>query len=206
MISKVKSTYLLNSFVDQLQTAAKRYKAAGQIKDRRQWVFSEMVSREWEAIKNEPFVKDEITKYGHYIECSYWINQATGFPVVAASGETLRRWCEVWETYKDIPAFEEMRCVLSFDHFQKAKWLAHGLKVAVPSLALATALEHRYTADEMVNHFDPVRKNGVHPYEKVIGWLDNLQGLTYEWIKDTQDRTSAIQHLAAARAIIERHK
>lgn len=197
------SSFLDSAFVAQLRNEARKYGYLSKLKTRKQWQFAALVCLEWERIKNRDEIKDEISKYDYYSECSYWINAALPFPLVAASGETLRRWCEIYETYKNMIGFEQMKPLLSFNHFERAKWLAnHSERVSVPALALATAISLRLTADEMVKHFNG-NHNGVHPFEKAIGALDVLQAVKYEWLT-RDDRETVIRDLSEVREILER--
>lgn len=121
--------------------------------DRRQWKIAELVNSQWATSPKE--LLDEISVEDFYVECSYWINQATGFPLVSASGETLRKWCNDYAAFEGMPGFEEMREVLAYEYFHQARILANNGKVSVPSYALAYAIENKLTADEMRQHFDP---------------------------------------------------
>lgn len=177
--------FLPAEFVDDLQTQARRYAVIERVKSRREWKFGELVNCQWEDL--DPDVKAEITKDAYYMACSYYINAAVSFPIVSASGETLRRWCEVAAAYADMPALELIREQLSFDHFRRARILANKGKVSVPSYALATAIAQGYTAEEMARHFDP--PEAPDEFSRVTGWLDSMESARFEWLaRDKRER------------------
>lgn len=197
------SSFLDPSFVDRLRSEARKYGYLNKAKDRKQWQFAALVCSEWERIKDRREIAGEVSKYDYYAEVSYWINAALGFPLVAASGETLRRWCEVYETYKDMPGFEAMRRTLSFNHFERAKWLANNSEnVSVPAFALATAVAMNLTAEEMVKHFNG-EHNGVDSFTRALGWLDSLQAVKFDWLA-REERQQVVTLLASVRSILER--
>lgn len=197
------SSFLDAAFLTRLRTEARKYGYLKKAKDRKQWQFAALVCAEWERIKDMQEIKGEVTKVDYYSECSYWINAALSFPLVSTSGETLRRWCEVYETYKGMPGFEQMKRVLSFNHFERAKWLANNSeRVSVPAYALATAISLQLTADEMVKHFNGDH-NGVDAFTKTMGWLDSLQAVKFDWLA-REERQQVVGLLASVRAILER--
>src|SRR5687768_16639437 len=89
--------FLPPEFVTELQTQARRYAALEKLKSRREWKFGELVNCQWDRL--DPDMKTEITKDLFYMACSYHINEVCDFPIISASGETLRRWCEVAQSY-----------------------------------------------------------------------------------------------------------
>lgn len=184
-------------FVEKLQAQARRYQALQKLTSRREWYFGELVNCAWETLPDD--IKAELTHEHYYMECSRVINEACEFPIVTHTGETLRRWCEIAASYQNMPALEEIREVLSFDHFVKARRLVNRQKIAVPSLALATAIEQEYTADEMVQHFDPPQP--PNEYERVTGWLDSLQAARWSWL-DRDRQTKVNYHLEEIRKIL----
>lgn len=192
-------TILRPEFVAELQTQARRYAALEKLKSRREWYFGELVNCEWEHLNLE--IREEVSKDRFYAECSYWINEASGFPIVTTSGETLRRWCEVAASYQQMPGLDLLREVLSFDHFTKARRLANKGKVSVPAFALAKAVEQGYTAEEMVTHFDPPQ--APNEYERVTGWLDGLSTARFEWL-DRNRREQLTKLLQEIRKLLEK--
>lgn len=186
---KLSPAFLPPEFVTTLQTQARRYAALEKLKSRREWFFGELVNCEWERLESD--VKAEFTKDRFYMLCSHLINEVTDFPIVAESGETLKRWCEVVASFQHMPGLEIIREKLSFDHFRRARILANKGKVSVPSYALAVAATQGYTAEEMTTHFDP--PEAPNEYEMVIGRLDWLQSARFEWLdKQRRDRLSSL--------------
>jgi len=195
------------SFVDLLQKEARKLSIIDRAKSGKQWLFGELVNAEWKiklAELERDDLADEITKDHFLQECSRAINHGLPFPVISESGETLRRWCEVAESYAKMPALPIFREVLSFDHFFQARRLANdpNCKLLAPDIALAEALRNKWTANEMVFHYSP--KEPVHEYDKVISWLDNLQSVKLDWIKDSEKRKQAQYHLDQFRQIVSK--
>lgn len=188
------------AFVDTLQSEARKLHLIDKAKSGKQWLFGELVNAEWKRNGYE----GEITKDEFLQECSRAINHGLPFPVVAESGETLRRWCEVAESYAKMPALSIFREVLSFDHFFQARRLANDptCKLPAPDIALAEAIRNKWTAGEMVFHYAP--KHPVHDYDKVISWIDGLQTINLSaLIKDGEKLLEAKFHLDKFRQIVE---
>ena len=187
-------------FVKTLQSEGRKLYVMQNVTCKKQWLLADAVNAEWERNGYE----GEITKEDFYSECSRAINHGLPFPICAASGQTLRRWCEVTESYAKLPALEEFKEILSFDHFFQARRMANDDKYELPSpdIALAKAVQHKWTASEMVFHFSP--KEPPHEYDKVIGLLDSLQSIKIDWIKDPERRKQAKYHLSQYRQIVEK--
>jgi hypothetical protein len=196
------NTELLSAeFAGRLQIEARKYGLIASAKSKKQWLVGDMINAEW---KRNPDFAAEITREEFYIECSRVMNSGMSFPVVGESGQTLRRWCEVAESFANMPALEEFKEVLSFDHFFQARRMANKPEIyhlSTPALALAEAVIRKWDSAEMVYHFSP--KEPVHEYDKTIGWLDSLQAIKLEWIKSKDDREKAIYHLSEFRRIVE---
>lgn len=191
-------SFLPPEFVAQLQTQARRYMALEKLKSRREWYFGELANCQWDRLSDD--VKAEVTKDQFYAECSYLINVVSDFPIVSASGETLKRWCEVAASYRDMPGLEIIREKLSFDHFRRARILANKGKVSVPAYALAVAATQQYTAEEMTQHFDPPQ--APNEYERITGWLDGLQAARFEWLEKDR-REKLVSLLQEIRKLLE---
>jgi hypothetical protein len=136
---------------------------------------------------------------------SFQANQELNRTRFSASGETLRRWCEVYACYSNIkvehlPVVKES----SFEHLRIAKSLAYNEKVSSPLLALAEAVKNKWTADEMRLHYDPPGQ--VTIYEKFTGWLESLWTTKLEFIKSTDDREQARKLMNELRNIMERNR
>lgn len=191
------SSFLPPEFVAELQTQARRFAMLEKAKSRREWKFGETVNRAWCELCQD--VKAEVSKEQFYVECSYHINSVCEFPLVSASGETLRRWCEVAASFAEVPGIEIMRETLSFDHFRQARILAGKGKVSVPVYALAVAASEGYTAEEMRTHFDPPQ--ALDEFSRVTGWIDSLQTARFEWLAK-EKREKLTYHLSEIRKIL----
>ena len=195
-----RSDLLRPGFAATLQAQAAQYRELERAKSGKEWLFGSLVNAEWDAA---PDLRAEITKEQFYEECSRVINSGLPFPIVGKSGETLRRWCGVQASYANLPALAEFQAVLSFDHFYQARRMSlnPAYRLAAPDIALAQAVNEEWTAGEMVYHYSP--KEPVHEYDKVIGWLDSLQGVKLDFIKTLARRQEAEGHLRAFREIVE---
>lgn len=185
------------AFVDKLQAEARKLSIMQNVTCKKQWCIGDMVNDEWRQYDGE------ITKEQFYEECSRAINHGLPFPICSASGQTLRRWCEVTESYAKLPALDAFKEALSFDHFFQARRMANDEKYSLPApdIALAQAVQNKWTVSEMVFHFSP--KEPVHEYDKAISWLDSLQRVKLDWIKDADKRKKAEYHLDQFRQIVE---
>jgi hypothetical protein len=197
------NTELLSAeFAGRLQAEARKYGLIAYAKSKKQWLFGDMINAEW---KRNPDFSAEITKEEFYIECSRVMNSGMSFPVVGESGQTLRRWCEVAESFANMPALEEFKEVLSFDHFFQARRMANKPEIyhiSTPVLALAEAVIRKWDSAEMVYHFSP--KEPVHEYDRAISYLDGLQSLKLEnYINDPDKRKQAEYHISELRKLIE---
>lgn len=200
-----KVSLLRPEFVRQLQRTAKQYDHHHKRAGRYQFILARRVNEEW-AKEYE----GEVRKEDYYAACSYEINAALGFPICSYSGETLRRWCELDSSYRNIseslyPLFD----ILSIEHFRIARRLAklpeNESKCNTPEHILAFAYANKMTADEMEQHFDPNKAEPVHPYDSAIGHFDSLLTNKFEWIRDVHDRQEIVRHLSEARKIAERY-
>lgn len=201
-----KASLLRPEFVCRLQQTAKRFNLHTQRAGKYQWILARRVNNEWVDDSNVD-VRAEIRKEDFYAECSREINKVLGFPICAASGETLRRWCEMDESYKNFRELDPLKDILSFEHFRSARHLATLPENAMetPASILAFSYSMKFTRDEMEKHFDKRKMGGVPEYERVIGWLDSLQLSELEWIRSTEDRSAYVMHLSEARKIAERY-
>lgn len=189
--------FLSPEFVASLQQDAREYRAVEQDKSRKEWHFGRMVNDEWDALDADR--KAELNKERFYHLCSQYMNAAVDFPIVGASGETLRRWCELELSYRNMPAFEAMSEALSFDHFRKARMLSNKGKVSVPAYALATAISEKLTADEMAYKFDPPQ--APNEWERITGYIDSLQAMKLEFLNGS--KAEFIQLVSRLRQIVE---
>lgn len=150
------STFLTDSQVETIQREARKLGHIERARSKKQMFFGRLCNEIWDELKDKPEIQGEIFKSDLYIEMSYWINEGQDFPLVGATGETLRRWAETAAKFKDTPAIKEMEEVLSFDHFVRARRLESQGEVKAAVYALAIAIKERLTAEEMTTRFtDP---------------------------------------------------
>ena len=210
MTKKVEATnYLDPEFVKELKAAAGYYDKNQELADDDKWNIATLVNEMWPEHKTmtyDGFTTELVypTKEDFFIACSFQANEGLKKPRFSASGETLRRWCEVQATYATFPNANLLLEALSFDHMRLAKQLAYHEKVASPVLALATAQKEGWTATEMKEHYDPPQV--VNIYDKFTGWIDSLWNTKLEFLKSADDRAEARKLIASLRGIIERNK
>lgn len=191
------SQILPDAFVHRLQCEARKMNYIERAKSRKEWLFGELVNAQWDELPDD--IRAEISREMYWMECSRIINAALPFPLVSASGETLRRWCEVSKAYENTMGIDALKDTLSFDHFVQARRLANIGKVSFPVAALAHAVEMHYTADEMRLHFDPPQK--PTEYDRATGWIDSLFGLKFEFLK-RDAREKVMQKLGEIQQIV----
>ena len=187
------TSFLPPDVIDDLQRHARRYAAVERVMDRHQWYFAEKVNSLWTSLPDG--VKAEVRMEGFYVECSYWINKAAGYAIVGSSGETLRKWCETAAPFAGLPGLEAIKERLRFDHFKVALYLSNKGKVPVPSYALAFAIEHDYTADELRRHFDPPQP--PDDYARATGHLEWME--TFDW---NGHKAQALPHVRALQELL----
>lgn len=200
------SAVLDPEFVKDLQANAQDYDGFQSESDDSKWVIARRVNEMWEEHKNMtyPLTTDPAfpTKMDYYAECSRVANIGLKHKRFSDSGETLRRWCEIQESYAAFSQADLLLSELSFDHLVRARKLARDEKVKSPILALAKAMEAGYTADEMQEHFDP--KQPVHPYDKVKGWLAGLLDKNnWKWVKKSENVKQILFHAAEIKRLSE---
>ena len=142
-------------FLSRVRCTAKELHASRQAESKHQWAVARMVNDEWCWVEQE-FGKGEINKLYFYAATSEQINSALPFPVCAASGETLRRWCEVAASYANMDT-SMLETALSFEHFRAARSLAKLSKNEqagiTPYDILLRAAQEPWTVEEMEAHF-----------------------------------------------------
>jgi hypothetical protein len=183
-------------FIKDVQANAKEYDTFQSESDDSKWTIARKTNEMWpehkglvvqDAAWEEPKLLFP-TKMDYYMEVSRVANMGLRKKRFSDSGETLRRWCEVQETYSQFPQADLLLSEVSFDHLVKAKKLAKDGKVKSPIHALAWAMnaDERHTADEMKEHFDPSLP--THPYDQLKGWLAGmLNKATWSFFKNKED-------------------
>lgn len=203
------SNYLDPEFVTDLMKSAQEHDRAEEISDDEKWNIAERVNDLWPEHAGMVYelTNDRIfpTKEEYYIECSRVANIGLKRKRFSDSGQTLRAWCELQQTYAAFPDIHKFLDVLSFDHLRKAKKLAKDNKVKVPVLALANAIDKQWTADEMKEYYDPTEP--VHPFDKVTGWLEGLTDKnSWSWLKSQQTIKDILFHAEAIKRLIAEDK
>ena len=143
------SHILPDEIVTALRQAGRRLSNIRKAESRKQWQLGRLVNDVWESLPND--IREEVRKEDYYAECSQWINYGLEFPVVGNSGQTLRRWADVEKQFRAFPNNE----YLSFHHFEQARTIGgNPLSDVTATEALALAIRHGWTADEMRAELD----------------------------------------------------
>ena len=142
------SPLLFDDFANDLLKVGKQIASQQMYLDENKWKLAKKVNDEWNKGGYEAEGTD---KREYYKECCSLL------PVMifGSSGETLRRWSETQAHYAKEKNITTLLHGSSFDHLLKAKRLQAGGKVEAAILAVAFAIEHEMSADDMVSHFDP---------------------------------------------------
>lgn len=201
------SYQLRPAFVKALQREGKRYERAEALQSKVQWKIGDLALKEWRFVESD--AEGEITKHHFQAWASSKINEVLGYPLLTATGETLRRWMDIAEKYENVSdEIEPLKEVLPYDYFRLAASLAarpeNEAKGITPLFILAKTHYEKWTDDEMRAAFGDGNK--PHEYDRVIGWLDGLQGAKFEWIKDRTQRERFAALIGEARQIAENWK
>lgn len=196
-------------FVKDLMASAKEYDNAEEISDDEKWAIAEKVNDLWPEHAGIRYAmsKKKVfeTKADYYVECSRVANIGLKRKRFGDSGETLRAWCELQQTYANFPDVHKFLDALSFEHLRKAKKLAKDEKVKVPVLALAKAIAENWTADEMKEHYDP--SEPIHPYDKFMGWIEGMnKDFLSTWLKSRKTIDGILYHAAEIKRLIAEDK
>ena len=197
MTQKLNSVFLDPEFQQELSAMTTAYSVQQAEADLMKWEIAKAVNEFW----GEHMSSFGGKKLDYYIEVSRVANDGLFIPIFGESGQTLRRWCETQETYKNFPQAEQFLTTLSFDHLAKAKKLAKDGRVAVPTLALAEAVARHWSADDMQEHYDPAE--ATHPYDAVSGAIATLLDRNnYGWIKSADVRDAILSRVAEIETMI----
>ena len=148
------------------------------------------------------------TKLDYFAAMSQAINAQLNIGAFAESGQTLRFYCELQATLGNIPNIKELLEASSIDHLRRAKRLAADNKIVTDNghlagadYAIAKAIEKKWSAEDMEQHFDP--KQEPHPYDKL---KDTLEWMTtkdaWQFIKNTERRDECIFYTNVIRKIV----
>jgi hypothetical protein len=208
---KIESTnYLDPEFVAEIKGIASLYDANQHNVDSDKWSLAKKVNEMWGEHKNLTYAfSDERVfemKEDYYVACTYQINKGLRVKRFGDSGQTLRRWCEVQETYAQFEQAELFLDVLSFEHLRLAKSISSKMekvgKSKPPVVLLAEAQKCEWTASEMYENYFPYQ--ATPPYIAVREKLSVLQDKNYySFLKKREDVDYCI---ARAREIEDRIK
>lgn len=172
---------LRQDFVEQMRHEARRLQNISKAYSRRQWAIAEKVLNEWST---HPDYAAEMTKDEFYCEASRVICDEVQYAIVTTTGETLKKWCEVYQVCANVPA--TLKRELPFQYFVNARWLVNNHYVPVPMAAISSALDHKLTADEMKRWYtgDDIPAPEVLEFRSrypsqlwgLYGWLESANG------------------------------
>jgi hypothetical protein len=202
MSKMVESTnYLDPEFVREMQSDAVTYDEKQAGADECKWKIAARVNAMWDEHKTVVYENSNRrvfeTKADYYIACSFAANQGLKHKRFCDSGETLRRWCEVQDTYSQFDHAELFLEALSFEHLRVAKSVSYRLekeqsKNIPPVVMLATAQDNNWNADEMQEHYNPYHP--PHPYDAMRERLVIMQDKShYPFLKKLEDIEYCIQ-------------
>lgn len=202
---KVESTFLDPELVSDIRSNVKLYDDGQRQADDCKWNIARCVNEMWPEHKTMAGANKELIfcdKDAYYAECSRVANEGLSHPRFSASGQTLRRWCEVEATYSRFEHADEFLDALSFEHLRIAKSLSLNDKVKNPVLALAEAVSRKWTAQEMQYHYDPPAP--VHPYDAIRGHLlAMIDYKNWQFLKSVENKRACIFHAQEIQKIIE---
>jgi hypothetical protein len=171
---------LTPAFVTDVQVIAEQYDAYQGKADNEVWKLSRRVIAEWESE-----YKGEISKEDFYAAASYAINAAMGRKRLSASGETLRRWCDIVGSYAEMPEIDTFADFLPFEVFRVARHCSKSPKAQGMTHweIVSIAYEEQLSADELERRYGDDR-GSVSEYDKVIGFMSSLQSFSFEWMNE----------------------
>lgn len=175
------------AFISEVTTLARQCQAEQRKADTHKWDLAERVNSEWpEYISLFP------TKLDYYAAMSQAVNKELSIGMFTESGQTLRFYCELQATLGNIPKIKELLEASSIDHLRRAKRLAadnkiitDGGQLAGADYAIAKAIENKWSAEDMEQHFNPSEL--PDPYKQFSGVMSSmLDPFTYSWISDAE--------------------
>ena len=143
------------------------------------------------------------TKMDYFAAMSQAINTQLNIGAFAESGQTLRFYCELQATLGNIPNIKELLEASSIDHLRRAKRLdsdnkviTDGGQLAGADYAIAKAIEKKWSAEDMEQHFDP--KQAPTEYDIIDGSITHmLNPKNWDWIKSADVKDTIISHVRA---------
>lgn len=169
-------TKLDPDLVADIQHASKRIDELDYELGNEKWIIAGRVNEMWDEHKG---IYETVEEYR--AECSRVANAQNKRKMFSDSGETLKRWCQVRATYNEYPNVQILLDELSFKHLSNSKSIYLGGKVESPLVPLALAVKNKWSADEMMFHYNnnPVTvtvgakntlNNIVKRIPKLLGW------------------------------------
>ena len=192
MTSPNESAILSPDFVAELQGGAQQLDIHQSRADQDKWHIAGTVHNWWSEHRSA----FEGRKKEYYILSTKSANEVMDKPLFGESGETLRRYVEVYETYKNVEGCENLLKQTTFDHLLNAKRLYKLQKVKSPIEALTLAFQNKWTADEMWTHYNPTTPpDGYSKFSGALAVMYDKSNL--EWVKGKEDREFIFSHLDA---------
>ena len=179
------------AFISEVTTLARQCQAEQRKADTHKWDLAERVNYEYpEYMYLFP------TKLDYFAAMSQAVNNSLSIGMFTESGQTLRFYCELQATLGNIPNIKELLEASSIDHLRRAKRLAADNKIitdngqlAGADYAIAKAIEKKWSAEDMEQHFDP--KQAPTKYDKWTGAMSVMLDLkNYEWIQSATVKES----------------
>lgn len=193
-------------FVTAVRKSGERWERLTKATEKVQWVIGELAVKEWRFVERD--AQGELTKEHFQMMASAEINAALPRKLLTNTGQTLRRWMDTFEAWENLyKEIELLKDEVPYDCFRLAPMFAklEKNKGITPLAMIVRAYREEWTADDMEVHYGK-DKTPVHEYDRVIGWLDGLQGAKFEWVKDKAQRTEMTQLAARMREIAESWK
>ena len=172
------------ALLSDLTSLARLCQAEQRKADGHKWDLAERVNHEWPE-----YVYMFPTKLDYYAAMSQAVNKELSIGMFTESGQTLRFYCELQATLGNIPNIKKLLEASSIDHLRRAKRLASdnkvitdGGRIAGPDYAIAKAIEKKWSAEDMENHFDP--PTTPTEYDRWSGAMSVLLDMdNYQWIQ-----------------------
>lgn len=162
--------------------SSERYEKAQDGLDGEKWHMGQLVSEMWEEHKG---AFDNRLEY--FAECSRVMNEGRRKKYFSDSGETLRRYVELFESYKlfikEVEQAEKFIEKFTLSHLQNARMVYNAGKVDSPLDALIWCFPQtgeRKSADEILEHYLPRNPPKTDVEKTIIGWIARLPKL-YKW-------------------------
>jgi cAMP phosphodiesterase len=186
------------AFISEVTTLARQCQAEQRKADTHKWDLAERVNSEYPE-----YAPMFPTKLDYYAAMSQAVNNSLSIGMFTESGQTLRFYCELQATLGNIPNIKALLEASSIDHLRRAKRLASDNKVitdggqlAGADYAIAKAIEKKFSAEDMEQHFDP--KQAQTEYDVIDSSITHmLNPKNWDWIKSADVKDTIIGHVRA---------